>query len=249
VLLGVACFLFAGTVWSGTKAHAVELSPARLAEREALRLAEARAELLGKLQLAGIATRRAGPALLRMPRPAVRDVSPAAQEIALARYTAVLGVGSIQSAVSASGSQLAHQVLDDPRITLTPAARGDVASGSVDPRVLALLGYLAEAHGQITVSCLLTGHSHYVAQTKAERERGAPRRVSAHVYGHAVDVSSIGGTPVLGHQQPGGVVEQAIEEILSLPPALQPRQVISLLSLSGPSFRLPDHADHLHIGF
>ena len=33
------------------------------------------------------------------------------------------------------------------------------------------------------------------------------------------------------------------------PSALQPSQVISLLDLSGPSFRLPDHGDHLHVGY
>ncbi len=54
---------------------------------------------------------------------------------------------------------------------------------------------------------------------------------------------------MIGNQQPGGIVDRAVREILSLPPALQPAQVISLLDLSGPSFRLPDHGDHLHVGY
>ena len=139
-------------------------------------------------------------------------------------------------------------MLADDRITLA-SGYGDVASGRVDPRVLALLLYLAEAHGEVTVSCLMTGHSRFVAQT-ARREEGKRRGgVSAHTYGRAVDISSIGGVPVIGNQQPGGIVDRAVQEILSLPAALQPKQVISLLDLSGPSFSLPDHGDHLHVGY
>ena len=101
----------------------------------------------------------------------------------------------------------------------------------------------------MTVSCLIWGHSRFVAQSAADRKAKRPRRVSAHTYGRAVDISSIGGVPVIGNQQPGGIVDRAVQDILSLPAALQPSQVISLLDLSGPSFRLPDHGDHLHVGY
>jgi hypothetical protein len=245
---GAAAFLFAGTWWSGGQAHALELSPAETARQDAEAQEAKRLALLGRLQLAGVAARAAGSSL----PPVTDDVarpSPGAQALALARYVKAVGAGSIQAAVAESSAELAQQVLSDPRIVLDAAGRADVAAGRIDPRVLALLGYLAEAHGQVTVSCLVTGHSRFVAQTAEEKKRKAPRRVSAHVYGRAVDISAMGGVPVVGHQQPGGIVERAVEEILSLPPALQPAQVISLLDLSGPSFRLPDHADHLHIGY
>jgi hypothetical protein len=250
-LLSAAVFLFAGVVWSGSKAHAVELTPAET-RRQAAEWAEAdRVALLGRLQLAGIASRRAGPprAPASVPR---QPKAPSLDErkFALARYmTAVVGTDSVDTVVSNSGSLLAQRVLADGRITIYGGGRSDIAAGRVDARVLALLLYLAEANGQITVSCLLSGHSRYVAQSAAERKRGAARRVSAHTYGRAVDISSIGGIPVIGNQQPGGIVDRAVREILSLPPDLQPRQVISLLDLSGPSFRLPDHGDHLHVGY
>jgi hypothetical protein len=246
-LLSAAAFLFAGVIWSGQKAHAVQLSPAEAKSQEAERAKTARVELLGRLQLAGIASRRAGP-----PRPPVTKL-PAApslgeQERALARYMTAVGTGSVQTAVSQSGSELAAQVLNDDRITLA-SGYGDVASGRIDPRVLALLLYLAETHGQVTVSCLITGHNKFVAQSAVDKKAKRPRRVSAHYYGRAVDISSIGGVSVIGNQQPGGIVDRAVRDILSLPPALQPSQVISLLDLSGPSFRLPDHGDHLHVGY
>ena len=248
-LFGAAVFLFAGVVWSGSKAHAEQLSPREAARMEAASSEANRIMLLGRLQLAGIASRRAGPVLPAPPtrRPALS--SPDARELALARYASAVGADSLAEVVVGSTSRLSQQVLDDSRIDLTPTGRSDVASGRVDPRVLALLVYLAEAHGQVSVSCLITGHSRFVAQTTKDKKLKRPRHVSAHIAGRAVDISALGGIPILGNQQPGGIADRAIEEILSLPPALQPAQVISLLDLSGPSFRLPDHADHIHVGY
>ncbi len=115
-------------------------------------------------------------------------VSPDAQEVALARYANAVGADSIMQLVEQSSSTLAQRVLDDSRIDLTAAGSADVASGRVDPRILALLLYLAEAHGEVGVSCLITGHSRFVAQTKAEKKAKEPRHVSAHISGRAVDI-------------------------------------------------------------
>ena len=60
-LLSAAAFLFAGVVWSGSQAYAVELSPAEAQSQEHERAEADRVALLGELQLAGIASRRAGP--------------------------------------------------------------------------------------------------------------------------------------------------------------------------------------------
>jgi hypothetical protein len=247
-LLSAAAFLFAGVVWSGSQAYAVELSPAEARSQEHERAEADRVTLLGELQLAGIASRRAGPP--RLPATKLSTAAPTLdeQQQALARYTAALGTDSVSAVISQSGSELAAKVLADHRIRLA-SGYGDVVSGRVDPRVLAVLLYLAETYGEVTVSCLISGHSRFVAQTSAEKKAKAPRRESAHIYGRAVDISSIGGVQVIGNQQPGGIVDRAVRQILSLPAGLQPRQVISLLDLSGPSFRLPDHGDHLHIGY
>jgi hypothetical protein len=247
-LLSAAAFLFAGVVWSGSKAHAVELSPEAAAVQDAQRADADRVALLGRLQLAGVASRRAGPPRLKAVVAPRSTPTPGEQELALARYMTAVGSDSVGTAVAQSGYSLSQRVLADERINLA-SGYGDVAAGRVDPRVLALLLYLAEAHGEVTVSCLISGHNRFVAQSAADRKAKKPRRVSAHVYGRAVDISSIGGVPVIGNQQPGGIVDLAVRDILSLPSSLQPSQVISLLDLSGPSFRLPDHGDHLHVGY
>jgi hypothetical protein len=91
----------------------------------------------------------------------------------------------------------------------------------------------------VTVSSLVSGHRLYAR----------PGVISAHVSGHALDVSALGGTPIQGHQEPGGITERAVRDILFLPTEVMPRQVISLLGLGGASFPMADHYNHIHIGF
>ena len=251
--LGVAAALGAAFVTgaafsSGPDAARAPLTDPIVAAREhaqAVKLAAAaRIKLLRKLQLAGIGARRVGlPATPARPvAPAVPFVSPPdARASALATYVQALGVDTILNGLDASRARLEQQVLDDPRVHIYPAGRGDVSSGRVDVRVLAIIEYLAQANGDVGVSCLISGHSLYVA--------GRPGVVSAHIYGRAVDISSVGGIPILGHQGPGTVTEKTIEQILALPSSIEPLQVISLMSLGGPSFALADHYNHIHIGY
>ncbi len=166
-------------------------------------------------------------------------VAPSEQALALATYYRAVGAIAVLGGLAAAAPDLADRVLDDPRVEIYAGGREDIAAARVDPRVLAVIEYLAEAHGQVTVSSIVSGHRLY----------SRPGVVSAHVFGRAVDIAAIGGIPVVGNQRPGGVVERAIREILLLPPELQPRQVISLFALGGPSFALPDHDDHIHVGY
>jgi hypothetical protein len=131
------------------------------------------------------------------------------------------------------------RLLADRRVSLYPGGREDLAAGRVDVRIVALLSYLAERHDSLTVSSLFSGHRKYAR----------PGVVSAHIFGQAVDIASIGGSSVAGNQQPGGVTEEAVRSILLLPAELQPQQVISLLGLGGPSFPLANHGDHIHVGY
>jgi hypothetical protein len=159
--------------------------------------------------------------------------------VALTRYNRAVGLWALVHGLVAAKGELQKKVLDDRRIDIYAGGRSDVAAGRVDVRILALLRYLAEAHGQVTVSCLISGHRLYAR----------PGVVSAHIYGLAVDISALGGVPIYGNQQPGGLTEKAVRNILLLPVELRPKQVISLLGLGGPSFALADHYDHIHVGY
>jgi hypothetical protein len=205
----------------------------------------AKLHLLRRLELAGITARRAGSTDVRAAATAAVPtrpvVQPSERAIALDNYLQALGTQTILTGLDASRDQLQQQVLNDPRVSIYPAGRGDVSSGKLDVRVLAIIEYLAQANGSVGVSCLISGHSLYV--------HGRPGVVSAHIYGRAVDINSVGGTPILDHQGSGSVTEKAIQQILALPASVEPLQVISLMNLGGPSFALPDHYNHIHIGY
>ena len=134
---------------------------------------------------------------------------------------------------------LQKRVLADSRIEIYPCGRDDIGAGRIDRRVLATLEYLAESGLSPTVSSLRCGHSY---RTKSGN-------VSEHSSGNAVDISKVNGVPILGHQEPGGVADQTVRRLMLLQGTMVPHQVISLLSIGGPTVAMADHADHVHVGF
>jgi hypothetical protein len=134
---------------------------------------------------------------------------------------------------------LQKRVLADGRIDIYSCGREDIAAGRIDRRVLATLEYLAESGFSPTVSSLRCGHSFH---TKSGN-------VSEHSSGNAVDISRVNGIPILGHQEPGGVADQTVRSLMLLQGTMVPHQVISLLSIGGPTMAMADHADHIHVGF
>jgi hypothetical protein len=159
--------------------------------------------------------------------------------VALRHYYRAVGLASLVSGLLSQKSDLEDRVLHDPRISIYSGGRNDIASHKVDARVLATVLYLAETFHQVTVSCLITGHRLYAR----------PGVISAHIYGRAVDIAGLGGVSIYGHQQPGGVTEQAVRSLLMLPGGMLPAQIISLLGLGGPSFPLANHYNHIHVGY
>jgi hypothetical protein len=141
--------------------------------------------------------------------------------------------------VSGTDRQLARRVLDDSGISIYPCGRQDIEHGDIDRRVLGALLYLRKAGMTLTISSLHCGHGYYTASGN----------VSAHSYGAAVDIAAFNGQPVLGHQGPGTLIEHAIKLLMQLKGNAAPSQLISLMTLGGPSFALADHADHLHVGY
>ena len=160
--------------------------------------------------------------------------------VALQNLYRAIGLQALVHGYDWAKPHLEKQILNDRRISIYPGGRSDIERHRVNVSVLALIAYLAETHGQVTVSCLISGHRLYAR----------PGVVSAHIYGLAADISELGGVPIMGHQQPdGSVTERGVRNILLLPAEMQPRQVISLLGLGGPSFPLANHYDHIHVGY
>jgi hypothetical protein len=158
---------------------------------------------------------------------------------ALTRYDRAVGLKALVKGLEASKKAIATRLLSDKMVSIYGGGREDIVANKVDVRVLAMISYLRETFGQVTVSSLISGHRLY----------SRPGVISAHIPGHAVDIAGLGETSIAGHQAPGGITERAVRDILFAPAEIMPRQVISLLGMGGPSFPLADHGDHIHIGY
>ena len=134
---------------------------------------------------------------------------------------------------------LEKRVLSDPRVDVYPGGERDIRTGQIDRRVLATLEYLAESGLEPSVSSLKGNHGYFTASGN----------VSEHSSGNAVDISAINGVPILGHQDPGDVADQTVKRLMLLQGTMQPHQIISLLDYGANTMALPDHANHVHVGF
>jgi len=146
---------------------------------------------------------------------------------------------SVGEVLLASKSQLQRQVLADPRIEIYSCGRSDVATGQIDRRILAVLEYLVARGYRLTITSLKCGHS--IMTTSGN--------VSAHSTGDAVDIAMVNGIPIYGNQGSGSITEAVINDLLQLQGAMEPAQIISLMNMGGPTFSMPDHDDHIHVGY
>jgi hypothetical protein len=136
--------------------------------------------------------------------------------------------------VSADGQAL----LANPHVILTPRARGDVAAGIVDPRVIAVLAAAAQRH-TIAVSVMKSGHSRHVAGTN---------RISNHWCGQAADVFLVDGVPVSRASPQARIF---VEWLRSLPEPVRPTEVGQPWPdlVGGGVFTDGSHQGHVHVGF
>jgi hypothetical protein len=132
-----------------------------------------------------------------------------------------------------------QRVLADQKLSIYLCGRNDVRTGQIDRRVLAVLEYLVAKGYRLTITSLKCGHSYLTASGN----------VSAHSYGSAVDIAAVNGIPITGHQGPGSITEAVIKDLLLLQGAMRPAQIISLMDLGPPTFILPDHYNHIHVGY
>jgi len=148
---------------------------------------------------------------------------------------------SIGQIMLMSKEQLQRIVLADPRLVLYECGRQDVATGQVDRRVLATLELLSASGLRLTVTALKCGHGYYTTSGN----------VSEHSSGNAVDIAAINDIPITGHQGSGSITDLAIRRLLTLQGTMKPHQIISLMTYPGTdnTLALPDHADHIHVGF
>ncbi len=148
---------------------------------------------------------------------------------------------SVGQVLLMSKEALQQRVLSDDRIQIYACGQRDIRAGEIDRRVLATLEFLASSGLKPTVTSLHCGHGYYTTSGN----------VSEHSSGSAVDIAAINGTPIVGHQGPGSITDITIRRLLTLQGTMKPHQIISLMTFEGAdnTLSLPDHADHIHVGF
>ena len=92
-----------------------------------------------------------------------------------------------------SKEALQKRVLADEGLSIYTCGREDIATGSIDRRILAMLEYLRSKGFELTVTSLQCGHGFLTTSGN----------VSEHSTGDAVDIAAINGMPVTGNQGPG----------------------------------------------
>jgi hypothetical protein len=131
----------------------------------------------------------------------------------------------------------ANDLLENPRVVLTPNARADLVAGAVDRRLVSLLAWIAERHTN-SITVFKTGHSKYTRSGS----------VSNHYYGRGADIFIVDGAPVSAFNL---AAQEVVLEIAGLQGALRPGELghpFGSIGFPG-GFTDADHADHIHVGF
>ncbi len=140
-----------------------------------------------------------------------------------------------------SKQELERTVLSDPNITIYGCGRQDIAAGSIDHRVLALLAFLSRSGLAPTVSALRCGQSQYAAS-------GGPSAASR---GDSVEITAINGISLAHHQGPGTITDLTIRALLTLPAEFVPQKIASLMRYPGQSSTVSgaSYWNQIHIEF
>jgi hypothetical protein len=140
-----------------------------------------------------------------------------------------------------SKEQLETRVLEDPNVAIYACGRRDVQSGAIDRRVLAVIEYLSASGLKPDISGLKCGAT-------SNASDGVD---SAGSSGSSVDISGINGIPIIGHQGPGSITDVTVRRLLTLQGAMQPDEIVSLMSYKGQptALSLPDHANRIQIAY
>jgi hypothetical protein len=137
-----------------------------------------------------------------------------------------------------SKSELQRAVLADPGITLAPCDREDIAGGSVDRRLLAVLTFLSRSGLKPTVGALRCGSgTTAVAGSPPVRD--------------ALEITAINGIKIANHQGAGTITDLTIRTLLTLPGEFVPHRIVSLMRYPGASntHAIASAAAHISLQF
>jgi hypothetical protein len=125
------------------------------------------------------------------------------------------------------------EVLDNPRIVLTPVQRADLMAGGIDERLVATLAAIGRRHSVI-ITALQSDH--YPGTN--------------HEAGRAMDIGAVDGEVCDGGRH--GACAQLVRELAAMEGALRSTELIYCWDPDGSAdprgFARADHCDHIHWG-
>ncbi len=140
-----------------------------------------------------------------------------------------------------SKEQLQNRVLEDPNVQIYSCGRRDIEDGAIDRRVLAVIEFLAASSLKPDVTGLKCGHT----------ANGSDGVDDAGSTGESVDISAINGIPILGHQGRGSVTDVTVRRLLTLQGAMQPDEIVSLMTYKNQptALSIADHANRIQVAY
>jgi Transglycosylase SLT domain/Peptidase family M23 len=140
-----------------------------------------------------------------------------------------------------SKEQLQNRVLQDPNVQIYPCGRRDIQAGAIDRRILAVIEFLSASGLKPYVSGLKCGST----------PTGSNGVDAAGATGASVDISAVNGIPIKGHQGPGSITDITVRRLLTLQGAMQPDEIISLMSYKNQPTAVSqaDHADRIQVTY
>jgi hypothetical protein len=133
-------------------------------------------------------------------------------------------------------SREALALLANKNVVLDTDGVADIRAGRIDPRIIAVLTKLAEAH-TITVSAMCSDHPKFTTGGS----------VSNHYFGRGADIAAIDGRPVTAAN---ATAREVTSGLSALDPSYRPDEIGSPWAIPGPGY-FTDAAsqDKIHVAF
>ena len=161
--------------------------------------------------------------------PVATPEAAAAQPAAPAAVEAAAGSGG-------GGGGAAEALLQNKNLVLDADAQKDIRDGAVDPRMIGLLGKLAEKH-KIELSVIKTGHAQFTSGGS----------VSNHFEGRGIDIARVDGE-IVNSGSPAA--RELASEIAEMTGDLRPTEVGTPWAIGASGFFTDaGHQDHLHVAY
>ena len=119
--------------------------------------------------------------------------------------------------------------------------RRDIEAGAIDRRILAVIEFLSASGLKPDVSGLKCGHTANGSDGVDERRRDRRERRHLHDQRH----------PDPGPPGPGSITDVTVRRLLTLQGAMQPDEIVSLMSYKDQptTLSMPDHANRIQITY